>query len=129
MESVRSLGYRTSLSPLQQAGSTVVDHGDHVPVSTAGNPDSGWGNFLLLRQPPTTEQAPEWVARLEPADPERVAELDREQIAFASRYAATATRWSGDACSRRDARTEQTVAPAPPMAHLPSIDREEARTS
>lgn len=65
MEFARSLGYRTSLSLLQQATSTVVDHGDHVAVSTADNPDFWWGNFLLLRQPPSTEQALEWVARFE----------------------------------------------------------------
>ena len=65
MEVVRSLGYRTSLALLQQAGSTVVDQGDHVVVSTADNPGFWWGNFMLLRQPPSTEQAPEWVARFE----------------------------------------------------------------
>lgn len=65
MEFVRSLGYRTSLSLLHQSGSTVVDHRDHVTVSTADNPDFWWGNFLLLRQAPSTEQAPEWVARFE----------------------------------------------------------------
>ena len=65
MDFVRSLGYRTSLSLLQQAGSTVVDHGDHVAVSTADNPGFWWGNFLLLRQPPPTDQLPEWVARFE----------------------------------------------------------------
>lgn len=65
MDRTRSLGHRTSLALLEQAGSTVVDRGDHVLVSTASNPDFWWGNFLLLREPPTVEQAPEWVARFE----------------------------------------------------------------
>lgn len=65
MESVRSLGYRTSLSLLQQAGSTVVEHDDHVVISTAENPDFWWGNFLLLRERPSAERAPEWAARFE----------------------------------------------------------------
>jgi GNAT superfamily N-acetyltransferase len=62
---VSSMGYRTSLSLLQQAGSTVVDHGDHVIVSTADNPGFWWGNFLLLRRQPSKEQVPAWVARFE----------------------------------------------------------------
>jgi ribosomal protein S18 acetylase RimI-like enzyme len=65
MEVVRSLGYRTSLSLLQRAGSAVVDHGDHVVVSTAENPGFWWGNFLLLRHRPSVDQVPAWVARFE----------------------------------------------------------------
>jgi ribosomal protein S18 acetylase RimI-like enzyme len=45
----RSLGYRTDLAILALEGSQVTDHGDHLVVRTAGNPDYWWGNFLLLR--------------------------------------------------------------------------------
>ena len=62
---VRSLGYRTTLSLLEQAGSTVDDRGDHVLVSTESNPDFWWGNFMLLHDRPSADQALEWVARFE----------------------------------------------------------------
>ncbi len=65
VESVRSLGYRTDLSLLLSAGSTVVDRGDHLVVRTGDNRDFWWGNFLLLRTGLSAEQAPEWVARFE----------------------------------------------------------------
>ena len=59
------MGHRTRLVLLEQAGSTVVDRGDHVLVATPSNPDFWWGNFLLLREPPSADQAPDWVARFE----------------------------------------------------------------
>ncbi len=65
VDSLRSLGYRTDLTLLRLAGTTVVDRGDHLVVSTAGNRDFWWGNFLLLRERPSAREASAWVRRFE----------------------------------------------------------------
>ena len=68
--SVRSLGWRTSLALLQTTGTTITDRGDHLLVRTTANPDFWWGNFLLLREPPSTGQTQMWVARFVEAFPQ-----------------------------------------------------------
>lgn len=54
---VRSLGFRTDLALLVQAGSLVEDHGDHLVVRTPDNPTYFWGNFVLFEHAPTVESA------------------------------------------------------------------------
>lgn len=66
---VRSLAWRTDIALLQQSGSTVSDHGDHLVVRTPENPAFYWGNFLLLAAPPPAAEARGWVERFEDALP------------------------------------------------------------
>lgn len=70
VSSIRSLGWRTSLSLLQSTGSTLTDRGDHLVVRTESNPGFWWGSFLLLREPPSAGRVPEWVARFEATFPQ-----------------------------------------------------------
>jgi ribosomal protein S18 acetylase RimI-like enzyme len=59
--SLRSLAFRTDVGLLQLGGSTIEDRGDHLVVRTPHNPAFWWGNFLLLDQAPTSEEAGRWV--------------------------------------------------------------------
>lgn len=65
VECLRSLGYRTDVSLLRMSGSTVIDRGDHVVISTRENPGFWWGNFLLLRDRVSATEASGWLARFE----------------------------------------------------------------
>ena len=58
---VHSLAYRTDLALLQEAGSEVEHHTDHVVVRTPANPTYWWGNFMLLDRPPTEDDVPRWL--------------------------------------------------------------------
>lgn len=46
---------------LRLGGSTVEDRGDHLVVRTSSNPGFWWGNFLLLAEAPTPQDAPRWL--------------------------------------------------------------------
>ncbi len=61
MVEVRSLGYRTDLMVRRLAGSTVVDHGNHLVVRTPKNPRYHWGNFLLLDSLPVEDAIERWI--------------------------------------------------------------------
>ncbi len=58
---VTSLGYQTDLALLRLGGTEVQDRGDHLVVRTPHNPAFWWGNFLLLREPPRSEEAGRWL--------------------------------------------------------------------
>lgn len=58
---VRSLAYRTDLALLEEAGSDVEHHPDHVVVRTPANPTYWWGNFVLLARPPAEADVPHWL--------------------------------------------------------------------
>lgn len=53
---VRSLGFSTDLMVLQAEGSSIVDHGEHLIIQTAQEPDYWWGNFVLVAGPDHIEQ-------------------------------------------------------------------------
>jgi len=53
---IASLGWRTDLAMLEHSGSIVTDRGDHLAVRTPDNPRFWWGNFLLLAEPPRSEE-------------------------------------------------------------------------
>lgn len=58
---VRSLSWRTDLALLEQSGSEIESHSDHVVARTPDNPTFHWGNFLLLDRAPTAQEVPRWV--------------------------------------------------------------------
>ncbi len=60
---VRSLAFRTELALLRFGGTTVQDRGDHLLVVTPDNAAFWWGNFLLLRDVPPSEQIENWIER------------------------------------------------------------------
>jgi GNAT superfamily N-acetyltransferase len=59
---VRALGYRTDLMVRTLEGSTAVDRGDYLVISTPQNPRYWWGNFLLLARAPAPGEAGRWLA-------------------------------------------------------------------
>ena len=59
---IESLAFRTDLALLRLGGSEIEDHGSHVVVRTPDNPAYWWGNFLLLPDPPTPDDVPQWEA-------------------------------------------------------------------
>src|SRR6478609_6608617 len=67
---VTSLGFRTDLALLERSGSTIVDHGDHLVVTSPANPGFYWGNFLLLDHVPARNRVDEWLQRFTAAFPE-----------------------------------------------------------
>lgn len=60
-----SLAWRTDLALLEQGGSEVTHHDDHVVVRTPGNPSYYWGNFVLVPRPPGPGEVDAWLALLE----------------------------------------------------------------
>ncbi len=59
---VRALGYRTDLMIRMLEGSSVLDRGDYLVISTPQIPTDWWGNFLLLARPPAPGEAISWLA-------------------------------------------------------------------
>ncbi len=56
-----SPGWATDLAILEHTGSLVEDRGDHLVVRTAANPDFHWGNFVLVTDDTTVDDADRWV--------------------------------------------------------------------
>lgn len=56
-------GWDTDLAVLRSTGSLVKDYGDHVVVRTPDNPDYHWGNFILVVDAVTVDDADRWVER------------------------------------------------------------------
>lgn len=54
---------------LELAGSRVVQHADHLQVSTPANPGYHWGNFLLVTDPARVADAGHWVRAFRSAFP------------------------------------------------------------
>ena len=63
-------GWATDLAILEHTGSVVEDHGDHLVVRTAANPDFHWGNFLLVTDEESVDDADRWVTAFRAAHPE-----------------------------------------------------------
>jgi ribosomal protein S18 acetylase RimI-like enzyme len=50
-------------------GSTILDKGDYLIVSSPGNPDFWWGNFLLMPESGLRDDASTWLSRFREAFP------------------------------------------------------------
>ena len=66
---VSSLGYRTDLMMRGLEGSTILDKGDYLIVSSPGNPDFWWGNFLLMPESGLRDDPGAWLSRFSEAFP------------------------------------------------------------
>jgi len=63
---IASLANRTDLAMLERSGSRITDRGTHLVVRTPDNPAFWWGNFLLLPDPPTDDEAAaDWLREFE----------------------------------------------------------------
>jgi GNAT superfamily N-acetyltransferase len=54
------LGWHTDLAVLRAAGSTIEERADHTVVRTPANPTYHWGNFVLVTDPDTVDDAERW---------------------------------------------------------------------
>jgi GNAT superfamily N-acetyltransferase len=63
-------GWATDLAILEHTGSVVEDHDDHLVVRTAHNPGFHWGNFLLVTDDGSVDDAQRWVDAFHRAFPE-----------------------------------------------------------
>ena len=57
----RSLGFRTDVALLRQAGSTAEQKSGYQVIRTPKNPSFWWGNFLLLEGVPDADALPGWL--------------------------------------------------------------------
>ncbi len=64
------LGWHTDLEVLRLGGSQVEEHADHLVVRTPSNPTYYWGNFLLVTDPTSVDDAAGWLRRFEDLFPE-----------------------------------------------------------
>ena len=55
------VGWATDLAVLEQMGSLIEHHGDHLVVRTPHNPTFHWGNCLLVTDPAAVDHAQRWV--------------------------------------------------------------------
>jgi GNAT superfamily N-acetyltransferase len=62
-------GWATDLAILQQTGSTIDDHGDHLIVRTPANPLFHWGNCVLVMNAGRLDDAAHWTAVFAAAHP------------------------------------------------------------
>ena len=63
-------GWATDLAILEHTGSLVEDLDDHLVVRTTANPDFHWGNFLLVTDEGSVDDADRWVTAFGVAFPE-----------------------------------------------------------
>jgi GNAT superfamily N-acetyltransferase len=64
------LGWHTDLAVLRLDGSAIEDHGDHLVVRSPENPTFHWGNFVLVTDPKSVDDAERWTATFEEAFPD-----------------------------------------------------------
>ena len=62
-------GWATDLAVLELTGSNLDDRGDHLVVRTPDNPGFHWGNFVLVTDPSTADDAERWVRTFAAAHP------------------------------------------------------------
>ncbi|MDE9367218.1 GNAT family N-acetyltransferase [Luteipulveratus sp. YIM 133132] len=62
-------GWSTDLAILALKGAVVDDRGDHLVVTTPGNPRFHWGNFVLVTDPAAADDAARWMSVFEDAFP------------------------------------------------------------
>jgi GNAT superfamily N-acetyltransferase len=56
-------GWQTDVAVLRLGGAEVTEHADHLVVREPGNPRFHWGNFLLVTDPTTVDDADRWLER------------------------------------------------------------------
>ena len=56
------LSWRTDLAVLVASGSAVEEHADHLVVRTPTDPTYDWGNFVMVTDPATVDDAARWEA-------------------------------------------------------------------
>ncbi|MGZ8744775.1 MAG: GNAT family N-acetyltransferase [Nocardioides sp.] len=56
------LSWHTDIAVLVATGSSVEEHADHLVVRTPANPTYAWGNFVLVTDPATVDDAARWEA-------------------------------------------------------------------
>jgi GNAT superfamily N-acetyltransferase len=54
------LSWHTDLAVLVASGSSVEEHADHLVVRTPSDPTYEWGNFVLVTDPATVNDATRW---------------------------------------------------------------------
>ena len=54
------LSWHTDLAVLVASGSSVEEHADHLVVRTPSDPTYEWGNFVLVTDPTTVDDAARW---------------------------------------------------------------------
>jgi GNAT superfamily N-acetyltransferase len=63
-------GWATDLAILEHTGSVVEDHGDHLVARSPHHPDFHWGNFLVVTDEDTVDDAGRWVGAFRESFPE-----------------------------------------------------------
>ena len=56
------LSWHTDLAVLVASGSAVEEHADHLVVRTPTDPTHDWGNFVMVTDPATVDDAARWEA-------------------------------------------------------------------
>ena len=56
------LSWHTDIAVLVGSGSAVEEHADHLVVRTPANPTYAWGNFVMVIDPATVDDAARWEA-------------------------------------------------------------------
>ena len=54
------LSWRTDIAVLVASGSAVEEHADHLVVRTPRDPTYAWGNFVMVTDPATVDDAQRW---------------------------------------------------------------------
>ena len=54
------LSWRTDLAVLVASGSSVEEHADHLVVRTPSDPSYAWGNFVMVTDPTSVDEAARW---------------------------------------------------------------------
>ena len=54
------LSWRTDIAGLVASGSSVEEHADHLVVRTSTDPAYDWGNFVMVTDPATVDDAARW---------------------------------------------------------------------
>ena len=62
-------GWETDLAILQLSGSTVEVNKDHLVLRSPHNPEFHWGNFILVTDSNTVDDAKRWLATFDEAFP------------------------------------------------------------
>ncbi len=56
------LSWHTDLAVLAASGSSIEEHADHLVIRTPANPTYHWGNFVMVTDPATVDDAARWEA-------------------------------------------------------------------
>src|SRR5690242_3455621 len=64
------LSWTTDLAVRRAGGSSVEERPDHLVVRTPDNPTFHWGNFVLVTDPASVDDAPRWLEVFEKEFPD-----------------------------------------------------------